>query len=77
LKLSWRAFQSSYFYPRSCELASVIIIAPTAAVADGLATAVMVIGLAGLQLIEGLSGCEAYVVTKDTVVLKTSGFQES
>jgi FAD:protein FMN transferase len=61
----------------SPELASASVIAPTAAVADGLATAVMVIGLAGLQLIEGLSGCEAYVVTKDIVVLKTSGFQES
>lgn len=61
----------------SPELASVSILAPTAAMADGLATAVMVMGKAGLQLIEQLSSCEAYAVTKDSVVLKTSGFQES
>ena len=59
------------------ELSSVSVAAPTVAFADGLATAVMVMGQAGLQLIERLSGCEAYAVTKDTVVLKTSGFQEN
>jgi hypothetical protein len=33
----------------------------------------MVMGKSGLQLIEGLSGCEAYAVAKDMTVLKTSG----
>jgi thiamine biosynthesis lipoprotein len=60
----------------SPELASVSIIAPTTVLADSLATAVMVMGKSGLQLIEGLSGCEAYAVTKDLVILKTSGFPE-
>jgi thiamine biosynthesis lipoprotein len=58
------------------ELASTTLLAPTAAMADGLATAVMVIGKGGLQLIERLPDCEAYVVTKDGAVIKTSGFQE-
>ena len=61
----------------SPELASVSVTAPTVTLADGLATAVMVMGKIGLQLIEGLSGYEAYAVTKDAIVLKTSGFQES
>jgi len=61
----------------SPELASASIIAPTATLADGLATAVMVMGQAGLQIIEQLSGCEACVVTKNAVIQKTSGFQES
>jgi thiamine biosynthesis lipoprotein len=58
----------------SPELASVSVIAPTTALADGLATAVMVMGKAGLQLIEALSMCEAYAVTKDSRILKTAGF---
>ena len=59
----------------SPELASVSVTAPTVTLADGLATAVMVMELAGLDMIENISACEAYAVTKDTVVLKTSGFQ--
>jgi len=59
----------------SPELASVSVLAPSVMLADGLATSVMVMGQAGLQLIERLSGCEAYAVTKDSVVLKTTGFQ--
>ena len=61
----------------SPELASVSVLAPTVALADGLATAVMVMGKAGLALVEELSSCEAYVVTKDSRVLKSSGFQEN
>jgi len=58
----------------SPELASASIIAPTAALADGLATAVMVMGQAGLQVIEQISDSEAYVVTKNGVIQKTSGY---
>jgi thiamine biosynthesis lipoprotein len=61
----------------SPELASVSVSAPTAALADGLATAVMVMGKAGLGLIEQMAGCEAFAVTKDLTELKTSGFQIS
>lgn len=61
----------------SPELASVSVLAPTVALADGLATAIMVMGKAGLQLIERLSGCEAYTVTKDAIVFKTSGIREN
>ncbi len=59
----------------SPELASVSIMATTAALADGLATAVMVMGKAGLGLIEQMAGVEALAVTKDLLELKTSGFQ--
>jgi len=61
----------------SPELASVSVTAPTVTLADGLATAIMVMGKRGLSMIETLSGCEAYVVTKDARALKTSGFQGS
>ena len=60
----------------SVELASVSVTAPMVAMADGWATAVMVMGKAGLDLVEKLSACEAYAVTKDFVVIKTSGFLE-
>jgi thiamine biosynthesis lipoprotein len=60
----------------SPELASVTIMAPTVTLADGLATAVMVMGTKGFSLIEDLPTCEAYVVTKDSIVLKTTGFGE-
>lgn len=60
----------------SPELASVSVSAPTVVMADGLATAVMVVmGQAGLELVEQLSACEAYAVTKDARTVKTSGFQ--
>lgn len=58
----------------SPDLASASVIAPSAALADGLATAVMVMGKVGLELIEGLGGCEACLVAKDLSVIKTSGF---
>ena len=66
--------RSGYSSP---ELASVSVLAPSVMLADGLATAVMVMGKEGFNLIENLSACEAYGVTKDSVVLKTSGFQET
>jgi thiamine biosynthesis lipoprotein len=48
------------------ELASATIIAPTAALADALATAAMVLGpRAGLELIGPWPECSAYLVSKD------------
>jgi len=61
----------------SPDLASVSVSAPTVALADGLATAMMVMGKAGMQLIERLSGCEAYAITKDAIEFKTSEFREN
>jgi thiamine biosynthesis lipoprotein len=58
----------------SPELASASVSAPSAALADGLATAVMVMGHAGLELIEALHGCEAFVITKDLKIKRTTGF---
>ncbi len=58
----------------SPELASVSIIAPTVAAADSLATAVMVMGKEGLELVEELPLCEAYIVTKGGLVFNTAGF---
>jgi len=55
-------------------LASASVIAPTAMLADGLATAVMVMGKdEGVALIESLSGIEGYLVAKDLNTYKTSG----
>lgn len=55
------------------ELAGATVIAPTTVMADGLATAAMVLGPQdGLRLIESLSGCEACLVTKDLRVFNTS-----
>ena len=59
----------------SPEFASVSISATTVALADSLATAVMVMGKSGLELIEQLDGREAFAITKDLTELKTSGFQ--
>jgi FAD:protein FMN transferase len=59
----------------SPELASVSITANTVALADALATTVMVVGKSGLELIEQLDGCEAFAIAKDLTELKTSGFQ--
>lgn len=58
----------------SSELASVSIIAPTVMLADSMATAVMVMGNKGLEFVEEFSDCEAYIVTKDGLVLTTTGF---
>lgn len=58
------------------ELASVSVLAPTVMLADGLATSLMVMGKTGLNLIEKMPHCEAFAVTKNALVLKTSGFSE-
>ncbi|MFH2040334.1 MAG: FAD:protein FMN transferase [Chloroflexota bacterium] len=59
----------------SPELASASVTALTVAMADGLATAVMVMGRTGLGLIEQMAGYEAFAITKELTELKTSGFQ--
>ena len=57
------------------EVASATVIAPSAMLADGLATSVMVLGpKAALQMIHGLPGCEAYLVAKDLQTIKTATF---
>ncbi|MFW2365579.1 MAG: FAD:protein FMN transferase [Desulforhopalus sp.] len=57
------------------ELASCTVTAPSVALADGLATAVMVLGKdATLDLLEPMGGCEAYMVTKDLKEYHTTGF---
>ncbi|MCP4141246.1 MAG: FAD:protein FMN transferase [Chloroflexi bacterium] len=58
----------------SPELASVSVLAPSVMLADGLATAAMVMGK--LDLVEKLPHCEAFAITKNADVLKTSGFKE-
>jgi thiamine biosynthesis lipoprotein len=61
----------------SPELASATILSERAVKSDALATAVMVLGKAGLDLIESISGSEALLVTKEGAMLKSSGFPES
>lgn len=57
------------------ELASCTVTAPNVAIADGLATALMVLGRqAALDLIESLPDCEAYLVDKALQPSHTSGF---
>lgn len=57
------------------ELASVTITAPSVMLADGLATAVTVLGSeAGINLINQLAHTEAYLVTKELVTIATDGF---
>jgi thiamine biosynthesis lipoprotein len=57
------------------ELASCTVIAPNVMLADGLATALMVLGPKdGRELIEQMKDCEAYMVGKDLSHYQTSGF---
>lgn len=57
------------------ELASCTVTAPNVALADGLATATMVLGSSDArELIESLDGCEAYMVDKDLNEFNTTGF---
>lgn len=57
------------------ELASCTVTAPSVAMADGLATALMVLGKNdALDLIEPMPGCEAYMVDKNLHHFNTSGF---
>jgi len=58
------------------ELASSTIVAPNAALADGLATTTMVLGARlGRALIEEMDGCEACFIGKDLAVTRTTGFR--
>ncbi len=57
------------------ELASCTVTAPNVALADALATALMVLGKNdALDLIEPMQGCEAYMVDKNLQHFNTSGF---
>jgi thiamine biosynthesis lipoprotein len=57
------------------ELASCTITAPNVALADSLATAVMVLGKNdGFDLIESMDGCECFVVDKQMNHSSTTGF---
>ena len=57
------------------ELASATVIASTAALADGLATLVMVLGpRRGRELIEAVPDCEGYLVSKDLTITRSTGF---
>ncbi len=63
--------RSGYSAP---ELASATAFAPTAALADGLATTLMVLGPdRGLALLEQLPACEACLVSKNLDVVKSMG----
>lgn len=57
------------------ELASCTITAPNVALADSLATAVMVLGKNdGFDLIESMNGCDGFVVDKQLNHFNTTGF---
>jgi thiamine biosynthesis lipoprotein len=57
------------------ELASATITAPNVAMADGLATATMVLGhTRSIELLESLEGCEGYLIDKQLNSYHTSGF---
>ena len=58
----------------SSELSSATIIAPSACLADGLATAVMVLGVnKGLDLLKSFPGCEAYLIDKNLASTYSTG----
>jgi len=60
------------------EIASATVTAPTAALADALATSAMVMSVTeGKNLIEKLPGCEALLITKGFELIRTSGFPVS
>jgi thiamine biosynthesis lipoprotein len=53
------------------ELASVTVLAPTAALADGLSTTLMVLGPeAAVGLMKHFPDCEAYLVAKDLSIIE-------
>jgi thiamine biosynthesis lipoprotein len=57
------------------EFSSVTVVAPTAAVADGLSTAVFVAGVkAGSKLLATQAGCSGFCVLKDGRTMLTDGF---
>ncbi len=64
--------------PATSGVGSATVIAPTCALADGLATALMVLGEEGLPLIEGMEGVEAGLIWVDASGSRmelTSGFR--
>ncbi len=58
------------------EIASMSVIGPNVYEADRFATAAFAMGEKGIELIERLSGFEAYMVTKDKRGVYTSGFEQ-
>ena len=59
----------------SPELASCTVTAPSVVLADGLATAVMVLGRdKGLELLESMDGCEGYLIDKELNSSHTTSF---
>ncbi len=59
-------------------LISVTVTAPTAMQADGLATAVFVLGQQkGMELVEGQAGVEALLVTEEREVLTSTGWKSA
>ncbi|MFO7681056.1 MAG: FAD:protein FMN transferase [Chloroflexota bacterium] len=57
------------------DLASATIVADSAMMADGLATAVMVMpSKEAIALLEQTAGCAGYLVTKDAQIMQTGGF---
>lgn len=57
------------------ELASATVTAPTVALADGLATAAMVLGPdKSVALLESIPGCEGLLIGKNLTRIQTSGF---
>ncbi|MHC4939295.1 MAG: FAD:protein FMN transferase [Planctomycetota bacterium] len=58
------------------ELASATVMAPNAALADGLATLTMVVGAQrGREILEGMDGCEGCFIGKDLAITRTTGFR--
>lgn len=63
-------------YPEDNNIASVSILSPSSAAADGLSTTVFLLGLEnGLALVENIDGTDAVIVTTDRKVYVTSGIK--
>jgi thiamine biosynthesis lipoprotein len=57
------------------ELASVTVLAPSGLLADGLSTAILVLGqVRGFQLLRSFPGTEALVINKDGRTAQTANF---
>jgi len=75
-----QAFTSDFLYhhiidPRSGysprELASVSVIAPNTTLADGLATAAMVLGKSAMTMLKRVPNCQIYAITKDLQIIQS------
>lgn len=61
----------------SLDLASATVVAPSAALADALATAIMAAGKkAGLELLNTFPNCKAYLITKDLHTVSSPGMDQ-